>query len=96
MKNWLRWSSPGEIDPNQAIPELSMEGSVMQSAKEIALQVIGSLPDDCTLDDISYRLYLRSKLERADRAIEEGRVHSFEEGREIVQSWFTSSGPTQP
>jgi hypothetical protein len=68
----------------------------MPSAKEIAIEVIGSLPDDCTLDDIGYRLYLRRKLERADRAIEEGRVHSFEAGREIVQSWFTSSGPTQP
>jgi hypothetical protein len=68
----------------------------MQTAKEIALEIIGSLPDDCTLDDIGHRLYLRRKLERAERAIDQGRVHSFEEGREIVQSWFTSSGPTQP
>jgi hypothetical protein len=68
----------------------------MQTAKEVALEVIQSLPDDCTLDDISYRLYLRRKMERADKAIEEGRVHSYEQAKEIVQSWFTSSGPTQP
>jgi hypothetical protein len=68
----------------------------MQTAKEVAREVLNSLPDDCTLDDIAYRLYLRRKLSRADEAIEEGRVHSYEEGREVVQSWFTSSGPTQP
>jgi len=60
----------------------------MQTAKEVAREILDALPDDCTLDDISYRLYLRRKLERADQAIEEGRVHSFEEGKEIVNSWF--------
>jgi len=69
---------------------------MMQTAKDVAREILNSLPDDCTLDDISYRLYLRRKLQRADKAIEEGRVHSFEEGREIVQRWFTSSGQTQP
>jgi hypothetical protein len=68
----------------------------MPTAKQVAIEVLHSLPDDCTLDDIAYRLYLRRKLERADKAIEEGRVHSYEEGREIVKSWFTSSGRTQP
>jgi hypothetical protein len=68
----------------------------MQTAKQVVQEVMNSLPDDCTLDDISYGLYLRRKLDRANRAIEEGRVHSYEEGKEIVQSWFTSSGPTQP
>jgi hypothetical protein len=68
----------------------------MQTAKQVAQEVLDSLPDDCTLDDISHRLYLRRKLDASEKAITEGRVHSFEEGREIVQSWFTSSGPTQP
>jgi len=67
----------------------------MQTAKQVAKEILDSLPDDCSLDDISYRLYLRRKLEGADKAIEEGRVHSYEEGKEIVNSWFTSSGPTQ-
>jgi hypothetical protein len=67
----------------------------MQTAKDITLDVLRSLPDDCSLEDISYHLYLRWKLATADNAIEEGRVHSFEEGREIVERWFTSSGQTQ-
>jgi hypothetical protein len=72
-----------------------MEDRSMPTAKQVVMEVMDSLPDDCTLDDISYRLYLRRKLDRAAQAIEEGRVHSYEEGKEIVQSWFTSSGPTQ-
>jgi hypothetical protein len=72
---------------------------MMQSAKQVVREVIDSLPDDCTLDDIiddiSYRLYLRRKLERSAKDIAEGRVHSEEQAREIVESWFTSSGPTK-
>jgi hypothetical protein len=68
----------------------------MLTAKVVALEVINSLPDNCSLDDISYRLYLRRKLERSAKDIAEGRVYSTEEAREIVQSWFTSSGPTKP
>jgi len=68
----------------------------MQTAKELTREVLDSLPDDCTLDDISYRLYLRRKLERSAKDIEEGRVFSKDEAKEIVQSWFTSSGQTKP
>jgi len=67
----------------------------MPTAKEIVREVMDSLPDDCTLDDIAHRLYLHRKLAAATQAIQEGRVRSFEEGQEIVNSWFTSSGPTQ-
>jgi hypothetical protein len=68
----------------------------MQTAKDVAREVLDTLPDDCTLDDISYQLYLRRKLEQSARDIAEGRVHSEEEARGIVESWFTSSGPTRP
>jgi hypothetical protein len=68
----------------------------MQSAKQVAMQVIQSLPDDCTLDDISYRLYLHRKLERSADDIKHGRTHTQQEAEEIVRSWFTSSGPSNP
>jgi hypothetical protein len=68
----------------------------MQTAKDVTLEVLSKLPDDCTLDDISYRLYLRRKLEESAADIAEGRVHSEAKAREVVESWFASSGPTQP
>jgi hypothetical protein len=66
----------------------------MQTAKQVALDVINSLPDNCSLDDISYRLYLQRKLKGSAEDIEAGRVHSTDEVEEQVRSWFTSSGPT--
>ncbi len=44
--------------------------------KEQAIELIRSLPDDCTLEDIQYHLYVRAKVERGIRAIDEGRVVS--------------------
>jgi hypothetical protein len=68
----------------------------MQTAKERAIEVINSLPDDCTAEDISYRLYLWRKMERSAKDIEEGRIYSKEQAQGIVRTWFTSSGPTKP
>jgi hypothetical protein len=65
----------------------------MQNAKQVAIEAISSLPDDCTLDDISYRLYLARKMERSGKDIEEGRVYTKQEAQEIVRT--TSSGPSR-
>ncbi|MEX2174472.1 MAG: hypothetical protein WD872_08920 [Pirellulaceae bacterium] len=67
----------------------------MASVKQQLLDVVSGLPDDCTMDDFRYRLYVRQKAEEGLRAIDEGKVHSQEEVRELVKSWRKSSGPTQ-
>lgn len=66
---------------------------VMQTAKEITLEVLRSLPDDCTLDDIQYHLYVRRSVERGLQDIEEGRVYSVDEMEQRVGQWLVSSGP---
>jgi hypothetical protein len=68
----------------------------MTTVKQQLMEVVESLPDDCTMDDFRYRLYMRGKMAEAIQAIEEGRVHSHEETVEIVKSWRKSSGLTQP
>ena len=62
----------------------------MQSAKDVTREILNSLPDDCTLDDISYRLYLWRKMEMSAKDIDEGRVYSTDQAREIIQSWRTT------
>ena len=64
----------------------------MSVVKEDAIKLIQSLPDDCTLDDIHYHLYVRQKVERGRAAIDEGRVVSQEEAERRVAEWVTSSG----
>jgi predicted transcriptional regulator len=63
--------------------------------KEQAIELIMSLPDNCTLEDIQYHLYVRAKVERGIRAIDEGRVVSQEEAEKKVKEWVKSSGQTQ-
>lgn len=67
----------------------------MSVVKEQVIDLIKSLPDDCTIEDIQYHLYVREKVERGIRAIDEGRVVSQEEAEKKVKEWLKSSGQNQ-
>jgi predicted transcriptional regulator len=67
----------------------------MSPVKEAVIRLVQSLPDDCTLDDIHYHLYVREKVESGLRAIEEGKVVSEEEADRRIEEWLNSSGPSQ-
>ena len=67
----------------------------MSLAKAEAIKLIESLPDDCTLEDIQYHLYIRQKIERGLAAIDAGRVVSQEEAERRVADWARSSGTAQ-
>jgi len=68
----------------------------MSSLKQQLVDVVSSLPDDCTMDEFRYRLYVRQKIDEGIRAIDEGRVHTTEEAKEIVKSWRKSYGQSPP
>lgn len=53
----------------------------MQTAKEIARQLIERLPDTATFDDIVYEFYVRQKIQSGLKAVSEGRTISHEEAR---------------
>jgi hypothetical protein len=55
------------------------------TTREMARNVIDALPEDASLDDIMEALYLRAKLERAERSIEEGRGIPHEEAKKRLQ-----------
>lgn len=67
----------------------------MSIAKKQAVELINYLPDDCTIEDIQYHLYVHEKVERGIRAIDEGLVVSQEEAEEKVREWLKSSGRNQ-
>ena len=68
----------------------------MSSFKQQLLDVVNSLPDDCTEEDFRYRLYVRQRIEEGMADIEQGRTHTHEEMVEMVKSWRKSSGPNPP
>jgi hypothetical protein len=64
----------------------------MSSFKQQLLDVVNSLPDDCTEEDFRYRLYVRQRIEEGMADIEHGRTHNHEEMVEQVKSWRSNSG----
>ena len=70
----------------------------MQRSKEVkskAISLIQSLPDDCTLEDIQYHLYMREKVERGLKAIDEGKTVTQEQAEANVKGWLKSSGQSR-
>jgi len=51
----------------------------MQTVKQIVHDIADHLPEQATLDDAIYTLYVRQKLERARDDIKAGRVTSQDE-----------------
>jgi predicted transcriptional regulator len=68
----------------------------MSSFKQQLVDVVSSLPDDCTEEDFRYRLYVRQRIEEGLDDIDHGRTHSHEEVVEMVQLWRKSYGPSPP
>ena len=56
-------------------------------AKDAVKQVVDSLPDDATLDDVIHALYVRAKFERGCDQIANGRGVSHGQATERLQKW---------
>jgi len=60
----------------------------MQSAKVEVSKLIDTLPDDCSLDDIQYHLYVLQKVERGLKDGEAGRTFTQEEVGKRAAKWL--------
>jgi hypothetical protein len=68
----------------------------VSTVKAKAIEWIQTLPDDCTLEDIWYNLYVREKVEKGLKDVEEGRVVSQDEAERRMSEWLRSHGQSQP
>jgi len=57
------------------------------AVKEETIQLIEQMPDDCTVEDILYELYLKQKVDKGLQDIREGRVVEHEEVRQRIARW---------
>ena len=60
----------------------------MASAKEFVIQVLDSLPDDCTVEDIQYELYVRQSIQKGEDAAENGQILPHEEVMREMAEWL--------
>ncbi len=62
----------------------------MVIAKAQALELVQEMPEAFDIEELQYRLYLRQKLEAAEKEIDVGRGLSHEEVVRETDSWFRS------
>lgn len=59
----------------------------MLAAKQEVQKVLETLPEDVSLEDIQYRLYVLQKIDNARQAVARGDVLSHEEVMRQVAKW---------
>jgi predicted transcriptional regulator len=60
----------------------------MLSAKESVKRILDRLPDNASLAEIQYRIYVLDQIERGTRDLDEGRYLTQEEMRKEVEGWI--------
>lgn len=56
--------------------------------KDDVKQIIDNLPDDCSLEDIQYTLYVRKKIQQGQDDLAEGRIVTHEEMEKRMSKWL--------
>jgi hypothetical protein len=59
----------------------------MKSLKNEALAAISTLPDDSSIDDIMYRIYVIDKIKKGQEAAAGNKVITIEEIEKEIQTW---------
>jgi hypothetical protein len=60
----------------------------MTIGKQAFLELVSNLPDEIDLDEIIYRLYLKQKLEAAEKDIKNGNIISHDDVIKETDHWF--------
>ena len=60
----------------------------MNTAKEEVRKILDRIPDDVSYEDIQYHIYVREKIERGLKDVEEGHVLSQEEAEQRMARWL--------
>lgn len=60
----------------------------MQKVKLEVSKLLDRLPDDCSLEDVQYHLYVLQKIEHGLKDAEEGRIYTQEEIEKRMAQWL--------
>ena len=61
----------------------------MHTAKQDVEHLLDQLPDDSTLEDIQYHLYVLEKIKRGQQSITDSKRYSSQQARERLSLWIT-------
>ncbi|MEA2464289.1 MAG: hypothetical protein QOJ98_2036 [Acidobacteriota bacterium] len=74
-------------DIRRKAPALECKG--MDTAKEQVQHILQMLPEDASLEDIQYHIYVRQKIQQGLDDAEAGRVISHAEVQQRLAKWLT-------
>jgi len=60
-------------------------------SKAEIMEIIDKLPEDCTIEDVQYSLYVHSKIDKGLKDIKEGNVITHDEVKERMDKWFENN-----
>ena len=60
----------------------------MHTTKQDVRELLDQLPDDSTIEDIQYHLYVLEKIHRGQEDIRDGRHCSHEQAKERLSRWL--------
>jgi hypothetical protein len=60
----------------------------MSPAKQQVISLLESLPDDCSLDDIQYHLYVLAKIEKSEERIKAKETLSQDDVKRRLGKWL--------
>jgi hypothetical protein len=60
----------------------------MQTPKEEVMELLKALPDNSTIEEIQYHLYVRQKIERGIKDMEASRTYTQEEMERRMGKWL--------
>ncbi|MEJ2250810.1 MAG: hypothetical protein P8Y70_20050 [Candidatus Lokiarchaeota archaeon] len=60
----------------------------MATEKDTIIEMIKTLPDDTTMEDIIEAIYVRQKIEKGLKDSEEGKLFTHEEAKERLAKWL--------
>ena len=60
----------------------------MANPKQVAQDILDSLPEDCSLEEIQYRLYVRQLVEQGREDVRQGNIVSQQEIEQDLERWL--------
>ncbi len=62
--------------------------NIMPSVKDSVIDFVKNLPDDLTVEEIAYKLYLDERIIKAQKQMKEGNYLTHEEAKERLKKWL--------
>jgi predicted transcriptional regulator len=70
-----------------SLEEAAVMATTDATAKRDVEELLSQLPDECTLEDIQYHLYVLEKIRRGEADLDAGRSLTHDEARSRMQRW---------